>query len=143
MLTSFKNKPSLRIPKQNESTSNNTSNAPSLSNATNFANSSSASNAALKLLNEALYGIIHENTHRVYIDDVSYLVELKLPPHLKIEALSVYLQQSKIKFQESKIMNTEIIVHIFAIVKSSETSSSSENLETFEAWYKPLPRLRF
>lgn len=88
----------------------------------------------LNLLQEAVQGVLNENTHRVYIDDYPYLVEFKLPNGLDITALQQALSEKKIQLLNNKSVGVEILVHTFGLLPSSET--------TFEVFYKPLPRMR-
>lgn len=88
---------------------------------------------ALSLLSEAIDGVLFNNTQRVYIDDVSFLADIKLPNGLNLQDLNKAITNKNISFLEAKVVSDEMLVHYFRLNPSTQ----------FEVWYKPLPRPRF
>jgi hypothetical protein len=84
----------------------------------------------LKLLFEAI-DQIEGNSSRVYIQEHSYRVELKLPAGLKLKTL----KSQKIQTSECKNIGEGILVHTFFLM--------SGQAPFFEVLYQPIstPRL--
>jgi hypothetical protein len=85
------------------------------------------------LLRQAIYGSLNENTDRVYIHDVSHLVEFKLQEKLGLTTIEDALKNKKLKILENKTVSGEILVHVFQIFPT---------LQKFEVWYRPQSKPR-
>ncbi len=91
------------------------------------------SEECFSLLQEAIHGVLSENTDRIYIHEISHLVEFKGGDNFDLQSLKTALNNKRLKFLENKIVGGEILVHVFQILPT---------LQNVEVWYRPQSRPR-